>query len=205
MTTRTLAVISGGLSVPSSTRLLADQIDAATTRALRELDIEPSSQVIELRTVAHDVTNNLLTGFPSAELGAAVNTVCAADGLVVVSPIFKASYGGLVKSFFDVLEDDALAGKPVLVAATGGSSRHSLALDHALRPLFAYFQAVVVPTGVFAASDDWGRGDSVSPTLGHRVDRAARELAELVARSTKPARLDPFDEPTPFEQLLAGG
>lgn len=205
MTTRTLVVVSAGLAVPSSTRLLADQLEAATMRALRELGVEPSSQVIELRSVAHDITNNVLTGFPSAELGTVIDAVTTADGLVVVSPIFKASYSGLFKSFFDVLEDDALVGKPTVVAATGGSSRHSLVLDHALRPLFAYLRAVVVPTGVFAASDDWGSGDSVGDSLGHRVDRASRELGDLVARPSAPARLDPFDDPTPFEQLLAGG
>ena len=85
-----------------------------------------------------------------------MDAVAAADGLIVVSPIFSASYSGLFKSFFDVLDPAALDGKPVLIAATGGTERHSLVLDHALRPLFSYLHAVVVPTGVFAATSDWG-------------------------------------------------
>jgi FMN reductase len=72
--------------------------------------------------------------------------------VIAVTPIFSASYSGLFKTFFDVLERGALAGKPVLIAATGGSERHSLALEHAVRPLFAYLRAVVVPTAVYAAS-----------------------------------------------------
>ena len=102
-----------------------------------------------------------------------------ADGLIVVTPIFNASYSGLFKSFFDVLDADALAGKPVLIGATGGTARHSLALEHALRPLFAYLRAVVVPTAVFAATEDWGTGGD-GQRARDRIDRAAGELAELV-------------------------
>jgi FMN reductase len=90
--------------------------------------------------------------------------------------VFSASYSGLFKSFFDVLDKDALTGKPVLIAATGGTARHSLVLEHALRPLFAYLRAVVVPTGVYAASEDWG-GEG----LAGRIERAAGELAALMA------------------------
>ena len=98
-----------------------------------------------------------------------------ADSLIVVTPVFSASYSGLFKSFFDVLDKDALAGKPVLIAATGGTARHSLVLEHALRPLFAYLRAVVVPTGVYAASEDWG-----AEGLDDRIERAAGELAALM-------------------------
>ncbi|MGH3386372.1 MAG: NAD(P)H-dependent oxidoreductase, partial [Nocardioidaceae bacterium] len=120
-----------------------------------------------------------------------------------VTPIFSASYTGLFKTFFDVLEDDTLAGKPVLIAATAGTARHSLALEFALRPLFAYLRAVVVPTAVFGATEDFGT--TGSSALADRVDRAARELADLVASGRVAGRVDPFDQPTPFEQLLAGG
>ena len=122
----------------------------------------------------------------------------------MVSPIFNASYSGLFKTFFDVLDADVLAGKPVLIAATGGTARHSLALEHALRPLFAYLRSIVVPTAVFAAAEDWGTGGD-GRALRDRVDRAAGELAELVGDRAPRRRPDPLDEPTPFEQLLAGG
>ncbi len=204
MTRRHLVVISAGLSQPSSTRLLADQLAAATERALIEQEVDPAIATVELRDHAHDVVNNLLTGFPSSDLDAVVDAVRQADGLVVVTPIFNASYSGLFKSFFDVFEADSLAGKPVLIAATGGTARHSLALDHALRPLFAYLQAVVVPTGVFAASQDWGTAAGGSLALAGRTDRATRELATLMVSRLAQSAPDSFDEPTPFKDLLAG-
>ncbi|GAA0211342.1 FMN reductase [Saccharothrix mutabilis subsp. mutabilis] len=186
----TLAVVSAGLGEPSSSHLLADRLAAAVERGL---PVELRS--FRLRDVARDVADNLVTGFPSARLKAVVDDVVTADGLVVVTPTFNASYSGLFKSFVDVLEPDALVGKPVLIAATGGTERHSLVLDHALRPLFAYLRAIVVPTGVYAASSDWGAPQGLSD----RVERAAGELAGLLEGrvATKPA--DTF---IPFDQLL---
>ena len=103
--------------------------------------------MIELRDLAHDITNNLLTGFPSPKLAEAIDALTTADGVIAVTPIFSTSYSGLFKSFIDVIDPDALTDMPVLIAATGGTERHSLALDYAIRPLFAYLHAVVVPTG----------------------------------------------------------
>src|SRR4051794_29975145 len=160
MSTRTLAVVSAGLSVPSSTRLLADRLTVATVDALRKRGVEATVEVVELREHARDLADNLLTGFPNAPLREAVGTVVGADGLIAVTPIFSASYSGLFKTFFDVLDREALTGKPVLMGATAGTARHSLALEHELRPLFAYLRAIVAPTAVFAASEDWaGSGD----------------------------------------------
>jgi FMN reductase len=208
MTTRTVAVVTAGLSVPSSTRLLADRLAAATTRALERAGQDATVEVVELRQHARDLADNLVTGFPNAALRAAVDTVVGADGLVAVTPVFAASYSGLFKSFFDVLDKDALTGKPVLVGATAGSARHSLVLDHALRPLFAYLRSIVVPTGVFAASEDWAgggtAGDGATPALAERVDRAAGELADLIVGRPLAAPVDPFETPTPFEELLRG-
>lgn len=197
----TLVVISAGLSVPSSTKLLADRLTAATVEALEDVEVTH----VELRDLAHQVTDQLLTGFPGAELAAAQDAVRAADGLIVVTPVFSASYSGLFKSFFDVLETGALDGKPVLVAATAGTARHSLVLEHALRPLFAYLHAVVVPTAVFAAAEDFAGTD-----LDARIVRAAGELALLMGKvspvdgaSTRRRTVeDEFSAPTPFEQLL---
>ena len=204
MSVRTIAVVTAGLSQPSSTRLLADQLAAATDRALRLHGERTQVEVIELRDLAHELTNHLLTGFPSGALEAALDTVAGADAVLAVTPIFSASYSGLFKTFFDVLDADALAGKPVLIAATAGTARHSLALEFAVRPLFAYLKALVVPTAVFGATEDFGSTDGASASLSDRVERAARELAELVSARRVSGPVDPFDDPTPFEQLLSG-
>ncbi|WP_458245078.1 FMN reductase [Streptomyces sp. MAI_2237] len=188
-----LVVVSAGLSVPSSTRLLGDRLAAAVARHT-PVEVE----VVELRDLAVEIAHHFTNGFPGRALSAAQDAVAGADGLIVVTPVFSASYSGLFKSFFDVLDKDALAGKPVLIAATGGTARHSLVLEHALRPLFAYLRAVVVPTGVYAASEDWG-----AEGLDGRIERAAGELAALAAglSATRPAR-DDF-EVVPFADQLA--
>ena len=208
MSTRTLAVVSAGLSNPSSTRLLADRLTTAAVAALRARGDDVTVEVVELRAHARDLADNLLTGFANRPLQAAVDTVVGADALIAVTPIFSASYSGLFKTFFDVLDKDALAGKPVLLGATAGTARHSLVLEHAMRPLFAYLRAVVVPTAVFAASEDWAGGDGAARGLAGRIDRAADELAALVAGRPSASPADPFDGPfggTPsFEDLLRG-
>src|SRR3954452_5239308 len=206
MRTRTLAVVSAGLSVPSSTRLLADRLTAATVAALQQRGVEATVEVIELREHARDLADNLITGFPNQALRSSIETVIGADGVIAVTPIFSASYSGLFKTFFDVLDKDALAGTPVLMGATAGTARHSLALEHAVRPLFAYLQATVAATAVFAASEDWAGGDGVSRALNEQIERAAGELADVVAGRPAAAPTDPFEGPfggTPsFEQLL---
>ena len=207
-----LVVVSAGLRQPSSTRLLADRLAASTERELDDQGRAAQVQVIELRELATDIAHNLVTGFPNETLSEALKAVESADGLIVVSPIFSASYSGLFKSFFDLIDPVALSGTPVLIAATGGSVRHSLALEHALRPLFAYLHATVVPTGVYAATEDWGAsssaGGTASADLGGRIDRAATELAALLTtglatqRRQRPS--EDFDDVVPFEELLRG-
>lgn len=188
-----LVVVSAGLSVPSSTRLLADRLAAAVGRQT-PVDV----RVVELRELAVEIAQNFTNGFPGRALAAAIDAVTGADGLIVVTPVFSASYSGLFKSFFDVIDKDALAGTPVLIAASGGTARHSMVLDHALRPLFAHLKAVVVPTGVYAASEDWG-----AEGLDGRIQRAAGELAGLMngLSAAKPVRngLDVV----PFAEQLA--
>jgi FMN reductase len=200
---RSLVVVTAGLSQPSATRLLADRLSASVDRHLRDAGVEPSVEVIELRDHAQDLTNNLLTGFPSPKLQAALDAVLSADGLVAVTPIFSASYSGLFKMFFDVIDRDGLAGKPTLLGATGGSTRHSLAVEHAIRPLFAYLNAAVAATGVYAAAEDWGSGGlTADGGLVERIDRAAAELAAAMLARPNAAPKDPFESPVPFEQLL---
>ena len=209
---RRIVVISGGLSVPSSTRLLADLLGEAAIEAIHDRGEEAEVHLVELRPLAHALADHLLTGFPTGELRQAVEEVRRADGLIVVTPVFSASYSGLFKTFFDVLEPGVLDGKPVVIGATAGTPRHSLVLDHALRPLFSYLHAIIVPTGVFAASEDFGATGGAAGTgdLVKRVNRAANELAALVAgpggvhRPVQQRRMveDEFADPTSFEDLL---
>lgn len=203
MTAPRIAVVSAGLSQPSSTRLLADRLTAAAVDALDAEGRRPLVEVVELHDHAHDLANNLITGFPAGDLRHTIDQVIGADGLIAVTPIFSASYSGLFKTFFDVLDQDALTGMPVLIGATGGTARHSLALEHAIRPLFSYLRAVVVPTSVYAASADWGGVGDDGQDLADRIARAAAEFATLVANHPAGSPLDSSDEVVPFAQLLA--
>ncbi|MDA0563356.1 FMN reductase [Streptomonospora sp. S1-112] len=204
-----LVAVSAGLGRPSATRLLVDRLTAATAERLAEHGAAPATRVVELREHASDIANAMVTGFPGSGLRAAVEAVAGADGVIAATPVFTASYSGLFKSFIDVLEDTALAGTPVLLAATGGTMRHSLMLEHTMRPLFAYLRALTVPTGVFAASDDWGAGgDSYTADLSRRIDRAAGELAAFMAGRPRPGGAhgtaeEDEDAVVPFEQRLA--
>lgn len=210
MATRRIAVITAGLSTPSSTRMLGDRLAHAALAELRERGIDATSDVFELRDYAHELTDNLLTGFAPPALERMINTVVSADGVIAVTPIFSTSYSGLFKSFIDVLDPQALSGTPVLIGANAGTARHSLAIDYAIRPLFTYLHANPVPTGVFAASSDWGsNADEVAP-LGSRVDRGAREFADAIAAREPVRDADPFDpssylgEGRSFGHLLGG-
>jgi FMN reductase len=198
VTPRTLAVVSAGLSQPSSSRLLAERLAAAASS-----DAILALPVIEVRDHSHDVVNNLLTGFPPEALAATLAEIAGADGLVVVTPIFNTSYNGLFKSFFDVFEEGALRDKPVLLGATGGTARHSLALEYALRPMFTYLRAAPVATSVFAAPEDWASGGA-DTALAARIERAGRELAGEILRRDPATPKDPFELTTSFDQLLAG-
>jgi FMN reductase len=204
VTTRTIAVVSAGLSTPSSTRLLADRLATAAVAALRARGDDATVEVVELRDHARGLADDLTTGFAGTGLQAAIDTVVGADAVIAVTPVFSASYSGLFKTFFDVLDKDALIGTPVLLGATAGTARHSLAVEYAMRPLFAYLRAVPVPTGVFASSEDWAGGGDTA--LADRIERAAGELADVLAgrpATTRPA--DPFADPTTsFEELLRG-
>ncbi|MET9933870.1 MULTISPECIES: FMN reductase [unclassified Streptomyces] len=202
MRTLKLVAVSAGLSSPSSTRLLADRLLQAARYRLAEQEYAVDVEVVELRDLAVDIANNLVTGFPSGRLQEALDTVTGADGVIAVTPVFTASYSGLFKSFFDLIDPTALTGTPVLIGATGGTARHSLVLDHALRPLFAYLRALTVPTAVYAASEDWGSGgDAYTEGLPARINRAGYAFADAVA--ARPVREADEDEVVPFERQLA--
>lgn len=200
MVSRRIAVVSAGLSQPSSTRLLADRLAEESVAQLAERGIASEVSTIELRDVAHDITNHTLTGFAPPKLQAGLESVVGADGVIMTTPIFTTSYSGLFKSFIDVIDADALVDMPVLLGATGGSARHSLAIEYAMRPLFTYLRSRPVTTGVFAASADWG--DSVKP-LSTRIQRAASEFADLVSASDRSQRSrDPLALDLSFEQMM---
>lgn len=204
MADRTLAVLTAGLRQPSSTALLADRLAGATLDALSGRGLSAELVTVELRPHAKALADAIVTGFPSPALAEVIAAITGADGLIAVTPTFAASYAGLFKSLFDVLDRDALAGMPVVLAATGGSARHSLVIEYAMRPLLSYFRSVIVPTGVFAATEDFGDGPGVE-RLSARIDRAAGELAGLMAPARRRAAVDPFVDPPSFADLLAEG
>jgi FMN reductase len=204
MTAKRIMVVSSGLSTPSSTRQLADRLAGDAVGVLRERGVEAEVRTVELRDLAHDITNHLLTGFAPPKLEEVLEQLASADGLIAVTPIFSTSYAGLFKSFIDVIDPQALTDLPVLIGATGGTPRHSLAIDYAIRPLFTYLHAIPVTTGVFAATGDWGGGDGVR-SLPERIFRGAREFAELVERTDRSDRVnDPFSLDRPMGHLLGG-
>jgi FMN reductase len=146
----------------------------------------------------------MVTGFPGPRLRTAIDAATSADALIAVTPVFTGSYSGLFKSFFDVIDKDALAGVPVLLAATGGTPRHSLVLDHAMRPLFAYLRATVMPTAVYAATEDWGTApDPTEDPLALRITRATAELTPYLTAGPSPRPAPQEETFTPFAQQLA--
>lgn len=211
--TRRVVVISAGLSQPSATRLLADQLAAAVSAQVSARGEAVEIDTIDVRELAAALAATMTTGgLASPELDRVRERVSSADAVVAVTPVFAASYSGLFKMFVDALDPDALTGMPVLIAATAGTPRHSLVLDFALRPLFTYLRAVVVPTGVFAATEDFGGAQLVE-----RVRRAAAELAALVVADaaavegfvpdpgrTRHSGVGIEAQVTPFEDLLRG-
>ena len=178
---RSLVVVTAGLSSPSSTRALGDALSAATASHVTARGEGVDVTVVELRELAAELAEAMTNWVtPTPALEAAQNAVAQADGLIAVSPVFQGCYSGLFKMFFDTLQPHALNGLPTLIAATGGSSRHALVLDYALRPLLNYLHATVVPTGVFQATEDFGTAEGARNE--QRIERAAGELADLMVR-----------------------
>src|SRR6478736_5026403 len=201
--TRRITVLSAGLGVPSSSRLLADQLAASAERQLTTAGYAVSVDVVELRDLAVEIANNFVTGYAAPRLAEVIAGVEASDGIIAVSPVFSASYSGLFKSFIDVLDPKSLDGKAVLLGATGGTDRHQMVLDYAMRPLFSYLRTRTAATGVFAGPQDWGTaGDGGSP-LSSRIERAAGELAALL-QGPQPSRRQEPAASLPCAQLLAG-
>ncbi len=172
-----LVLLSAGSSEQSTTWRLLMQLGEATRVGLENAGKKVAVQSVRLSPLAKEVGASIAMGRPSAGLQGAVDKLAAADGVIVGTPVYKASYSGLLKAFLDVLDDDILLGMPTMLAATGGTPRHALVPDDHMRPLFAYFRAFVTPTSVYAATEDWAD----PKTLGERASRAGEELAAQMA------------------------
>lgn len=203
MTNRRIIALSGGLGKPSSTRLLTDRLAQATTSALQDRGVRAEVEVVEVRDHAHGIVDAMLSGFATGELEGVLQRLAGADGVIAVSPVYTAGVSGLFKSFLDIIDPESLTGMPVLMGATGGTARHSLALDFVMRPMFTYLRADMATTAVFAATDDWaGTGDDVNP-LPARVTRAGREFADLVAARENAGPADLYDDVPSFETMFS--
>jgi FMN reductase len=195
-----LAVVSAGTSDPSATRLLADRTAerAGVLAARRGNSVTVS--VIELRELAGDISAALVSQLVTPKLQQAITVLGEADGIIAATPVYKAGPSGLFTSFFDVLDNDLLIAKPVVLAATAGTARHALVADEAMRPMFAYLRTMTAPTSLFAAPEDWG-----DPALATRVDRAALELVLLMESGFARAIKDQSWQQYQHEYGSAGG
>jgi len=198
-----LTVIAGGLREPSSTRLLADRLAASAAQHLSQHGLQAATTVVELRPLARAIADATVTGFAAPDLEAVFATLNAGDALIAVTPAFNASYSGLFKSFFDVLPEETLTDMPVLIGATGGTDRHSLVLEHAMRPMFSYLHAIVSPTGVYASTDDFGATER-RDTLSLRIDKAGDDFARLITSCGRRQPRDAFSENLQAMENLLG-
>jgi FMN reductase len=170
-----LAVVSAGTGDPSSTRLLADRTAERAVALSAGRGHTVTVSVIELREIAADISTALTSPLVTPKLQQAITVLGEADGIIAAAPVYKAGPSGLFTSFFDVLDNDLLIAKPVVLAATAGTARHALVADEAMRPMFAYLRTMTTPTSLFAAPEDWS-----DPALATRIDRAAVELVLLM-------------------------
>ncbi|MBQ1766014.1 MAG: FMN reductase [Aquincola sp.] len=161
-----LTAVSGGMQRPSRSTALAEHLMDLIAQAL------PCEQrLVELGALAPQFAGAIWRNQLPAALERELAAVEQADVLVVATPVYRGSYTGLFKHFFDFIEQDALVDKPILLAATGGSERHALVIEHQLRPLFSFFQARTWPLGVYATDKDF---------VDHRVhDDALLQRARL--------------------------
>ena len=170
-----VVVVSAGVSDPSSTRLLADRAAQRVAALAQANDRQVEITSIDLRELLPELPQALSSQLLGPKFTRAVEALVSADGVIAAAPVYKAGASGLFTSFFQVLDNDLLIGKPVILAATAGTARHALVVDQEMRALFAYLRALPVPTGLFASTEDW-----TDKALGTRIDRAATELLILM-------------------------
>lgn len=166
---------SGSLSTPSRTRTLVEMA-VEQSAALSQ----SAGGLVDLTDLGQDFGAARRLADLSPRARKAAGRLIAPDAIVVGSPVYKGSYTGLFKHLFDLIDPDALKGKPVLLTVTGGGPRHALVIEHQLRPLFGFFEAAVVPTGVYAASGDFADGRPAAPELLRRLEEAAAQLARAI-------------------------
>lgn len=169
-----VVALSGGTWRPSRTLVLTQ---ALLAELAGQLPIE--SRLIELGDIARPLGAALSRQELSAEIEAELHAIENADLLIVAAPVYRGSYPGLLKHLFDLIDLNALIDTPVLLAATGGSERHALVLDHQLRPLFSFFQALTLPIGVYATEADFANYQIISEPLKARIRLAAERAAPL--------------------------
>lgn len=178
---------AGSWSRPSRTRAL---VEATVARVAARSGAEARTH--DLADLAHALGTTLRADEAPAEIAAVLNDIVTADALVVGSPVYKGTYSGLFKHLFDLIEPRALKDKPVVLTATGGSERHALVLEHGLRPLFAFFSADIVATGLYATESDFTQYRPSNAALVSRIDRVATELswrlASLAERDAQPVQ-----------------
>ncbi|HET9958100.1 MAG TPA: NAD(P)H-dependent oxidoreductase [Polyangiaceae bacterium] len=167
--------VTGNLSSPSRTVVLAK----ALLKALEEQHAFDSS-LIDLATFARPLGQSLYRTELPPSIESALQTAEQADVLVVVTPVFRSSFSGLFKHFFDLFDLNALEEVPVILAATGGSERHTLVIEHSLRPLFSFFRAHTVPTTIFASERDFDSERRIAPEVILRAEQAARQATLLL-------------------------
>ncbi|MBO0801801.1 MAG: NAD(P)H-dependent oxidoreductase [Nocardiopsaceae bacterium] len=170
-----LALVNAGTGDPSSTALLGSRFAESLAAIASARGKAIAVSTVNLRELASDITTAITSQLTSPNLAKATDTLRQADGIVAAAPVYKAGPSGLFTSFFHVLDNDLLIGKPVVLAATAGTARHALVTDTEMRSMFAYLRTLIAPTSLFAAPEDWG-----DTALSMRIDRAARELMLLM-------------------------
>ncbi|WP_051334032.1 FMN reductase [Mesorhizobium sp. WSM3224] len=172
MTTAAIVGFSGSYNARSRTRILVEEIVRRT--ALR---YDKTSEVLDIGQFIPNLGAAVRLSDLNQTARRLVDRLLQADALVVASPVYKGSYTGLFKHLIDLLEPTAFSGKPVLLAATGGGDRHALVIEHQLRPLFGFFEARTLATGIYASERDFADPTSISPALAERLDRAIEQFA----------------------------
>ena len=170
-----LVAISGNVRRPSRTRVLVEAVAAHVARS-RRVDVRVHD-LLDAGPGLGAAYARLDLPLPAARIVDAIET---ADALIVGSPVYKGAYTGLFKHLFDFVEPEALTNKPVILTATGGGPRHALVVEHSLRPLFGFFNALSVPTAVYASDSDFHEGALKEGAVSERAASAARQLASLL-------------------------
>ncbi|ENO86091.1 FMN reductase [Thauera linaloolentis] len=183
-----VVAVSGGLQRPSRTLSLVEAlIDALGEQA------PISVRLIELGSIGPRLAGALYPSQLPDDVRADIAAIESADFLVVASPVYRASFTGLFKHLFDFVDQNALIDVPVLLAATGGSDRHALVIEHQLRPLFSFFQAHTLPIGVYGSEAEIRDYEVSSPALQARIDLAAgRARPFLRKRASAAPDVSPF-------------